>query len=1048
MKSALMLDETDAWIFDLDGVLTDTASLHLRAWTEVFDALFRLSPEGGEPPLAQFSVDDYLRLVDGEDRMAGIRNVVADRGLVVPEGTSDDPVGFISTWGLAKQKDSRYLELLSIEGPHPFASSVDVLHRLRSAGIDVAVVSASRHCAQVLEAAKLGSLIDVRVDGVTASVMELASKPDPAMFLEAARRLGVSPSRAVVIEDSLSGVRAGRMGGFGNVVGVDRVGGIDLGAAGANVVVTDLGELELLGQGPNAGPWRLVYNDPPSAEEGKVETLSTLGNGYFATRGARPWAIDDGVSYPGTYIAGVYNRLQSRLADQFVEMESIVNVPNWLPVTFRMEGGPWLGAEGVEISSHDVRIDLRNGVTVRRCLVVDEGGRRTAVIERRLVSMSDPHLAALELSFVPINWSGQLELRSTLDSGVVDDETVEDRILANRHLELINQGSENPADVWLRVRTVQSDITIAMAARCRIFGPHQELISEAIDQQGAPGTRFTMQVSSDTRITIEKIVAVFTSKDRAISEPGLAARRRLTEIGGFDECLTHHQMAWQLLWHRNQLAIRDESGSSSVLNLHLFHLLQVASPHTVELDAGMGARGLHGEGYRGHIFWDTLFAAPVLRLRLPQVSQALLLYRRRRLDEARRAAVHAGLRGALFPWQSGSDGRDETPTVLFNPRTERWMPDHSRLQRHVGLAIAFEAWQQWQVTADLDFLAGPCAELLFEVARCFASLVSWDEALERFRISGVVGPDEFHDGYPWREEPGVTDNAYTNVMAAWVFVRAIEAFHRLKEESRCEVIEQLGIDDRELALWDSISRLLHVPFHDGVISQFADYDRLETLDLADYRRRYHNVGRLDLILDSEGDTVRRYQVGKQADVLMLLYLFSAEELRVLLGRMSYTLDPGTIRRTIEYYAARVTHGSSLSRVVYSWVLARRDRQSSWRYFLEALESDLTDIQGGTTREGVHMGAMAGTVDIVQRCYSGLEVRDEALWLNPLLPPELSSVKFAVTFRGCELEVTIDQHRLRVQAAGGRAAPVTLMLSGEPVVLHSGRAAEVALKRPD
>lgn len=193
------------------------------------------------------------------------------------------------------------------------------------------------------------------------------------------------------------------------------------------------------------------------------------------------------------------------------------------------------------------------------------------------------------------------------------------------------------------------------------------------------------------------------------------------------------------------------------------------------------------------------------------------------------------------------------------------MPDRSHLQRHVGLAIAYDAWQHWQVTGDVEFLRGPCAELVFEIARFFASLAAWDEALGRYRIKGVVGPDEFHDGYPWSSDPGIDDNTYTNVMAAWVIARAAEIASLLESEF---VIKKLALDGAEIAFWDRISRELHVPFHEGVISQFEGYERLEPIDLQAYRDPYGNIGRLDLILESEHDAVCRYQVSKQADVLM------------------------------------------------------------------------------------------------------------------------------------------------------------------------------------
>ena len=635
------LDDADAWIFDLEGVLTDTARLHQRAWSDLFGGLFAsLEHEGAAPAAAPFTADDYRRFVDGEAPRDGLRNVLADRGIMLPEGSADDPPGTRSVLALANDKDRRYVDLLASEGPGAFPTSVSLLHQLRAAGIDIAVVSASRHCAQVLEAAGLTPLVDVRVDGETAEAMGLTGKPDPALFTEAARRLGVEPARAVVVEDALAGVEAGRRGRFAVVVGVDRGGSAEaLRRGGAHLVVADLGDLVLTGVGPGQSPWWLTFEDPRPSGEGTLEALCTLANGYLGTRGARPWVSDDGVHYPGTYIAGLYDRLQSRVGDQTVEVESLVNVPNWLPVTFRMADGPWLGTEdGPEVVSHRVRIDLRGGLLLRRCVVADPTGRRCAVVERRMVSMADPHLLAIELSCMPLNWTGSLQLRASFDSAVLDDETIEDRLLTNRHLELVDQGSDDAGELWLRVRTVQSQTTVALAARCRSTAPVADGLWTQGERPGSPEVRLGMDVSCGARVTVQKVVAVFTSRDRAISEPQLAASQAVADDPDFDALLLAHREAWANLWRRAAITVDDALGSSAVVNTHLFHLLQVASPHIIDLDVGMGARGLHGEGYRGHVFWDTLFAFPVLNLRWPQVSRALLDYRSRRLPAARRAA--------------------------------------------------------------------------------------------------------------------------------------------------------------------------------------------------------------------------------------------------------------------------------------------------------------------------------------------------------------------------------------------------------------------------
>ena len=183
--------------------------------------------------------------------------------------------------------------------------------------------------------------------------------------------------------------------------------------------------------------------------------------------------------------------------------------------------------------------------------------------------------------------------------------------------------------------------------------------------------------------------------------------------------------------------------------------------------------------------------------------------------------------------------------------------------------------------------------------------------------------------------------------------------------------------------------------------------------MAGYRQKYGDVQRLDRILEAEGDTPNRYQVSKQTDVLMLFYLFSAEELGEMFQWLGYPFEADTIPQNIHYYMARTSHGSTLSRVVHSWVLARSDRDRAWRLFRHALESDIADVQGGTTPEGIHLGAMAGTVDIIQRCHTGVEVRDNILWLNPCLPQELQEIRLRLRYRGHWLRLQVTHDKLAV-----------------------------------
>ena len=424
--------------------------------------------------------------------------------------------------------------------------------------------------------------------------------------------------------------------------------------------------------------------------------------------------------------------------------------------------------------------------------------------------------------------------------------------------------------------------------------------------------------------------------------------------------------------------------------------------------------------------------------RIPQITRSMLMYRYRRLDAARRLAKQADYGGAMYPWQSGSDGREESQRLHFNPRSGRWIPDHSSLQRHVGAAIAYNIWQYFQVTNDVEFLLFYGAEMFLEIARFCASLTVYNADLDRYEIRGVMGPDEYHEASQENAAPGLQNNAYTNVLAAWVLWRAQDLLALLPEDRRRELCETLSITREEIGEWDKISRQLRIVFHDdGIISQFEGYENLQELDWEAYRLKYGDIHRLDRILKAEGDDPNRYKLSKQADVLMLFYLFTAEELGALFQRLGYDFEYRTIPSSIEYYLRRTAHGSTLSRVVHSWVLARSDRVGSWRLFTEALESDIGDIQSGTTSEGIHLGAMAGTIDLIQRGYTGIEARDNVLWFNPCLPETLRDLRLCIRYRGQSLEVTVTQEFLQIVALRGIAEAVQIGFANEVVSVAPG-----------
>ncbi|BBX47541.1 trehalose-phosphatase [Mycobacterium cookii] len=785
--------------------------------------------------------------------------------------------------------------------------------------------------------------------------------------------------------------------------------------------------------------WDFTLDGYDPQSEKLHESLCTVGNGYFATRGAAPESKADQVHYPGTYAAGVYNRLVDDVSGTAIDNESLVNLPNWLALTFRVDGGSWFDIDAVSVLSYRQSFDLRGAVLTRQVRFRDDAGRTSSLTQQRFAAMHMPHVAALQTTIVAEDWSGTIEIRSTLDGNVTNSLVERYRDLANDHLRLEEKREIDDHSVLLLVQTTQSRIPIAMAARSTAWrdGSPVPATYRLFDQDTEIGHDIAVRLSIGDAVTVEKIVTLFTGRDVATSEPAVDAQRWLSRLGRFAELRDGHLNEWAHLWERLSIEFEDFTDESRILRLHLLHLLQTVSPNSADLDVGVPARGLHGEAYRGHIFWDELFIFPVLNLRLPMVTRSLLGYRYRRLAEARQAAKAAGYRGAMYPWQSGSDGREESQRLHLNPRSGRWNPDSSARAHHIGIAVAYSSWKFYQVTGDLAYLIDYGAEMLAEIARFWVSRASYDEERERYSIRGVIGPDEFHSGYPDAPYDGIDNNAYTNVMAVWVIMRALDALKLLPLPNRLDLMETLGLRNDELAHWEEVSRRMFVPFHDGLISQFEGYSNLEDLDWDAYRQRYGNIQRLDRILEAENDDVNRYKASKQADVLMLLYLMSATELCELLERLGYRFMPDKIPEMVDYYLARTSHGSTLSGVVHTWVLARANRDRAMEFFQQALKSDVSDIQGGTTSEGIHLAAMAGTVDLMQRCFTGMETRSGRIILSPYWPETLGVLAFPIHYRGLHLHLRVSGKGVMISVDPRDAAGVDVECHGRVVRLMPG-----------
>ena len=785
-------------------------------------------------------------------------------------------------------------------------------------------------------------------------------------------------------------------------------------------------------------------------DEGLREALTSTGNGYFCTRGTAEWEDTDDVHYAGTYAHGLYNRETTIMGGRPVLNEDLVNLPNWLVLKLRVEGEDAIRVGNVELLEYRHEYDIGGAMVSRALRFRDRGGRETTLRSRRFMSMAHSHQAAIEWTLTPENWSGCVEIVTALDGRVTNGGVARYGDLEGRHLDAVSPRTFGPEIIALHVETRQSNIYVAQAARTRVFRDAEQLdIRRALFQ----AEDYIQQVLSfDVRegesIRVEKLVALYTSRDRAIYEPLTNAGKSVGRYPDFAEALQRHNRAWDELWRSSDVFVPGDDRVQHLLRLHISHILQVCSLHTTNHDAGVPARGLNGEAYRGHVFWDELYVFRYLTSRLPEITRELLMYRYRRLGEARAAAREAGYTGAMFPWQSGSDGSEETQVVHLNPLSGQWDPDLSHRQRHVNAAIFYNVWHYHQATDDLDFLRDHGAEIMLEIARFWSSIAHYNPERDRYEIHGVMGPDEFHEKYPGEAESGLRNNAYTNVMVAWICEQAQVVLGLLTERRRDTLRAKLGLTDEEVATWQAMSEKMYVPFHgDGIISQFEGYDDLDDLDWDGYRAKHDNIQRLDRILRAEGDEADRYKLAKQADTVLLFFLFSPDEISGLFERLGYEWGPDSARRNIDYYDERTSHGSTLSYIAHAGVLSHLDPEHSWERFLVALESDVGDVQGGTTKEGIHLGVMAGTIDLVQRAYTGAEIRDGVLFFAPTLTDKLNGLSFPMQVHGTPIRVTIRDGELTVVITGGFSRAIKVGIGDDVREVGAGERCTFTLDPP-
>lgn len=751
-----------------------------------------------------------------------------------------------------------------------------------------------------------------------------------------------------------------------------------------------------------ADPWRLTQRAFDPARAARDETLFALANGTLGVRGALEEA--DSAS-DGTFLSSVFEQNPIHYHERFpgFTRSTDTRVPVAEGKHLRLQlGDTPLRLQEAEWLDFERTLDLAAGALERRLRLKTAQGHTLEIRARRVVPLAERALLAIRFEVASIDYAGPLTLCSSIETGRQAVEQGDDpRIGVHGGKGL--QVAEEQADAEgarLTQRTHHSGVALICAQRHRLSPGVVPTAAHA--GKGRVEQRFGATLTPGASVVIEKYVAYDDGNGQAADGVDAVLARALRD--GFDGIADAQADAMQAFWQRAGLSVEGDPAAELALRFNLFHLLQSAGRDGI---TGTAAKGITGEGYEGHCFWDTeAFVLPVMAFTAPDVARAMLMYRYRTLDGARdtaRAMNHP--RGALYPWRT-----------IAGRECSAHYPSGSAAY-HINAAIAYGIGLYLDASDDLDFLSEAGAEILFETARIWPQAGHFNPRLDgAFCIHEVTGPDEY--------TTLVNNNWYTNRMAQRHLQRAVDAWRRLsadRPDALHALAAHIGLDDEEVALWKRAADDMYLPVDEALGIHPQDDDFLAKPRWPFPKRE---GAHRPLLLDYHPLTLYRHQVCKQADVVMAM---------VLAGD---GVDLGTKRRDFDYYEAVTTHDSTLSAPVYG-ILASEVGQDekAWHYFDASLRVDLDDLHGNTDH-GVHMAAMAGSWLGLVQGFGGLRVAGGRLRFAPTLPNAWKGYGFNLRWRGCALRVDVDARGVRYRLDEGEL--LAFAHAGSEVVLRPGR----------
>jgi beta-phosphoglucomutase len=703
------------------------------------------------------------------------------------------------------------------------------------------------------------------------------------------------------------------------------------------------------------------------------ETGFTIGNGYLGTRGS----FEEGYpkALPTTLISGLYD-------DMPLVYTELVNCPDWLSMVVTIDGERFRLDCG-EILDYERQLDLRHGILRRSLRWRSPMGKVVDLKFERFASLADRQLLVLICQITPINFSGKIEVQSSIN-GYPDNQGFD-------HWEHLDRG-ETEHGVWLQVRTRSTEIELGMAAKMTVTGiADSSQIVKVINSPDCPSLTANFMATQGETVTIEKVVTVFTSQE--VKQPVQSAQAKLADLPPYKVLLSAHQLAWDRVWAESDVEIEGDIKAQLAVRFNIFQLFIGAcaedTPNTSifpnNIPDSVAARTLSGLGYRGHIFWDTeIFILPFFTFTQPTIAQSLLSYRYHTLAGARRKAFHSGYNGAMFAWESAATGDEMTPqwSIQADPYSEAvriWCRDR---EIHISADIAYAVWQYWQATGDDIWMRDCGAEIIIDTAIFWLSRLEWNNEQKRFELSNVIGADEYHEQ--------VNNNAFTNRMVQWHLEKAIAIYEWLKEKFPDRAIalaQELKLTPERLLCLHTTMSQMYIPYtaNTALIEQFDGFFQLKDVDLSQHEPRARSIQAILGI-----DETNLAQVIKQPDVLMLLYLMRD------MPEFSFEV----LQKNWNYYSPRtdITNGSSLGASIHALLAAKLGDENAYKYFMQAALIDLQDTFGNTN-DGIHAASAGGVWQAVVFGFAGIQLNGNAPIANPQLPPTWTRLKFKLNWQG-------------------------------------------------